>query len=507
MVTSRKHYDLYICKFDKVIGYSEIENRLAFLGTDAHVEIRDVSEEIVEERIRIVNSVIAGERCREHTTKSQFDYYVCVIKYHKNAFFGILSAYAEGDRLKTNEFIRRLFAVESVAYFPSFHSTDSCKLYWKHYFDRMPITYKTAEHPQFTLANDEVYEFVPDDVKLFEKNLQNNPTMLKAMFSIALGRVMCICNELGVVVGEDMHDGGKLCKIPIITRDRTIKNDVDELAEYFREASINDYILLENLQELDGYDVDKNIVYSQSFQWDRNYQDFFHQMKMGKVYKLEAFAAYNTPINVTFRMRAESPVIQYRYDPNFFDKISIEGMHSVISQIVNSMFHDKQVSIPYEKILYKESSTKKDTFLDAKVACLAKSGLFDGYSQDELSELAKQCGVVHKYDQQNVVETGERVNALHIVVSGRITMACQVKGGFESSLMMLKQKDVFGIEGLTDDKVSMVDYRVENDDAVLISVPTDVFVKQAIRHPELMTSVLTIQTKRLNKFQKLWAMS
>lgn len=501
------YFTLYVYRFESKAGFSIVEKVVEGFGKKAGVTIFKCDDESIEEKIRKVNGIILSERSRKYDSNSPHDLYVTIVEYSKDRFMVVVSAlmdnYSEEDIIKP---FRTVNPSPEVRYFNKGGSKDEAFLFWREVLSELTVAGKKDLRKQLNRDYDIALPIKLKNMEKFNQLLKSDSRGAKTLLSAAVARLMCIINDSNGILFEDIHEGGRLSKLPVRCND-TVGTDAGrkDLYDYFRNSDLKDDIDYNEIQKRTGIDLGNSSLFSQNFVCESSYSDLFVKMKVATFYKIKPLNIGNVPLHVVYRMHENERSIQYEFDSRYFSDINIEGFHEAVGLLVDS-YIEGAPEPSVDEIIHKKNDLVK-RIEEIKIKCLKSLPIFDGFDIAELEKIALRCDIKQFFCQQNVIEKDACVDRIFIIVAGKIQVNGTDMEGISKPLYILKEKDMFGFEGLGLEKKSCSNYSVYTDQSVLISVKASDLLEECKSHPELLRMAFDNQNKLLLKFQKLWMLS
>lgn len=500
-------YEVYLYRHDSNTDYKTLEGRLSLLDNDTRISIRDISDEDSDEKVRTLNSILNLNRCRRYDSEQDLPSYVDVIRLSGDKYLSMVSICRNilGEK-KAGDILHAMFSSIRIEYFHSANSKEVCAQYWSRMFNSVPITGNKEKNAVYKIEGEDTFEITIENKKRYSELFENNPTSLKAMISKAISKVMCHVTQKHSVIGQDIHDHGSLERIPIYMDDSNNDKAISAISSYLNDVDRYDNISYDEVNSFCNFDLDMASMYTQLIVYEERFRDMFKSMQVNTVYKLPTISYINCPMNIVADIKRNTIAVHYFYDKLYFDNFSIEGLHNSIAKLVSCYLDDVYIDIGIDRLIAKKNDVDKKV-LEAKISILKKLEGFKEISDGDISKLAMKCGVVRRFSEQCVVAEGQHPRNIYIIVKGRIAVECRDSDNYIHSLMILKDRNILGIESLIDARKSKVDYRVVGDDVTMVTIGADVFWEYALRYPALVKNMLEIQTDRLERFQKLWSMT
>lgn len=505
-----KTYTLYFYKYPQNMGYAELESILGRVGSSVSVDVREISDEENEEKGRIVNAVVSAERLRRYEAGKEKQAYIHLFKYSKTGYFAVVSiCEADVSEMDRDSLLKAVFNTSNSRYL-SLSSDNSnnayeCSKFWKEKIGAVQMMGKRDK--QYFPDMDESIELDEELSEALSQSLKDSFSSVKIMATSALAKIICGITQSNSIMIEDIHDSGMINDIPIVFNDNADnKEEQSRIREYLFQAERYDMIDYENVRRYCNNDLSSMIMFSQYFISEHNFDKLLMKMDWEILYKLNPIEDTNSPLRVEYRWMENRKYIHYIFDSHFFKDISIRGLHEAFCVLMSNYLNKSFTDIDVSKYTDKKNDTKYRLNM-VKAKCLSNLEMFKDYTPDEVEKLAAKCEVLHKFTQQTIINSGTSPDRLYFVISGRIEIDGIDEKKMIHPLSLLKNKDMFGIESFLLDREAKVNYVVQSNDAVIMSIPVEVFSEEAVKHPMICKVLLDEQSRRLYKFQKLWMMS
>lgn len=496
-------FDIYFYRFPGNTSAKMIENYVSECQDVAKVYVRDISDNDAETKNKLINSIIISERSRIYDGDDMSDRYLHIIQYGRGKYIAIAAVLKSVGEDKVSELLKSIFGTTASTFLYSNESVNDSRVYWKGVSSKIVLSGRKDAATSFNPNKEEYLPFEIANTELFKTMLSTSPSRVKALMSCAMSKVICKSFKCGSIVFEDDHNGGKLSRFPVRFEDVNNLKVVDNMTDTFNDAYRFHNISYEEIADMIHVDLKTIIMYTQSFCPDNGFDVYIKSAKAGIVYKINALELTNSPLYIVYRPSAETPAVYYHYDAAFFKGKNITGIHKAFCALLDEYLQGRIVDIDFERYLTNRDEIEAK-ILKAKVNSLNMTGWFGKYSEADVKRLAEKCRLVRGISQQAFAESGKKITKICFILSGKVEIDGTDRKNKLNTLMILKKNDVFGLESLTDDCVTKVDYRTYSDDALLLVMDSDIFWQEAEKHPEIMRKVINIQSDRLYKFQRLW---
>lgn len=501
------YFTLYLYRFESTAGHLAVTQLLKEYEGKVGVTFFNFEDESNEEKIRKINGIILSERSRRYSDECLYDMYITVVEFSKDRFLVIVSALA--DYYTSEDIVKKFKSVNidpTVEYFNGRKSSEDSAYFWKCVLSEFSMAGKKDLTKQLKRDSEIAIPLKLKNMADFDRLLKNSPQQAKVLLSAAVARIMCIINDSAGLIFEDVHEGGRLGKVPVRISDGVgTKQGREELYDYFRKADLNDCVDYDVIRSKTGIDLYNCALFSQSFVCGSSYSDYFVKMKVATIYKIKALNLGNVPLFVTYRMHEEEKNIQYEYSSVFFDGIDIEGFHEAVGLLVDSYLAN-EVEPSVEKLLHRPSNLARK-IEEIKVKCIKSIPMFEEFTDAEIDEFANKAEFKQYFCQQNVIEKNTSVDKIYIVLMGRLQVNGEDMEGISKPLYFLKEKDIFGLESMGEKTSSNANYSVYSDQCILIAIKAEDILKKAVTHRKMLSGLFEEQSKLLHKFQRLWMLS
>lgn len=503
--TKNNFYDVYIYRFSSNTSGKIIEEIAKKYSEYGQVYLRDICDEEDElEKTRYINSIITSERTRQYIPKEMNETYLHIIQKSKGKYIAILSILGGNNAEESAQILKTVFGLDEVSYMDTDMSVKECHEYWKKRMSKVVLCGKKTVNEKYT-PNSELYLPINIEEKeeLFKEIGMASPIRLKSLMSCAFAKVICNVFECGNIAFTDVRHSGKLNLLPIMYKDINNISAVNDMQKSIEDSYLYHNYSYGEVAKLTGIDLNNVIMYTQFFYSDRSYDRYLAKVKAGIIYRLDAIELTNSPLYIMFCLKGDKYYVSYRYDKDFFRGKDINEIHNSFCKVLSYYIEGDFRDADYSKCTVSKAGTE-EKILQAKINSLKNIGWFKEYSDEEIKKLAKKCRLARGLCQQSIIEAGNHLSSIFFVLSGKVEVDGRDRKNYINTLLFLKQKDVFGLEGLSEEGLAKVDYRAFSDDAILLMISCEDFWKEADKHPELVKKVISVQSERLYKFQRLW---
>lgn len=127
---------------------------------------------------------------------------------------------------------------------------------------------------------------------------------------------------------------------------------------------------------------------------------------------------------------------------------------------------------------------------------MARLGYFEGWDKEQLARLAAGAKQFSLAKKERLVAKGERVTALHIVVSGQMRLFIPLSNGAERVVSLIERGQSFGEPCLIQDEPCPYD-AVAGKDSHLIAIDDLVYRRELRQNPALTERTLGLVAQRL----------
>lgn len=501
-------YSLYICRYSK-ISYSVVERMLTNVDADSNVYVKDVSDLPLAEKLRNINSLIISERLRIYKEGAR-DFYVTFVRFDADSsYLLILSVQAEkedsiwAEKLRKNFFGTR--ELKSMQLYDGKIQNKHSLEYWEKAF---PETKGFHEYEKKGVDREllqvETFEVTGELGKLIADCIRMGKSSLKSILLSQFGRLACHVFNQDRAILFDVHEGGYLTQAPLLV-DRYLSGS----ALYNKVR--NQLIMIEQNDMCTDFELacacekTLNSLPSSSVYYvaDSRYLFFLNSMEPDEVYYDPAILLTNSPLNALFSLGKTGFSCTYIYMQESLNECSMEDVHHAFCRMLHASLLGKyQEHVPDIPKTVPEKIEKRK--LDAKAATLKKLRIYADYSDEDIKRVAKDYEVVFRREEQTVIEADTKITKLYVPVSGRIE-ANRFAKGQTLPLYLLKEGDFIGLEGLCEGIENHVGFRVRSENAVMLAIDVDIFMKEAKKHPQILLYLLGQQSVRLDKFERLWS--
>lgn len=511
----KEYYSIYVYKYNSLVSYVDIEAMINKSGLQTGITITDMSDMDDCDVIKAMNDIIRAERVREYFTFASPAIVHFIMK-KDGRFTLILSLYEGKNTLEMTTNVMKAFGIHNEKVTPvSLYGNAKGNVYestayWQEMLPEL-LTMDMKECMLHSNGNRQVERYYLDDElkQVFLAVMQAKRKSIKAILMNVWGRILSANLKQPTILLEDVHEGGNLCRVPILYRnDMPLNEAYESMKEQLINAERNDMCTYEKLDMIMENKLSKRTLISQELCYDTKYDMFLSRLRDKTVYKFVPYEFSTAPLNIKYNIADNELSVTYDFDCNYFESVNFEDIHAIFCKVFRAhlLGNDYEVNSSVVKNVHADSVLKV-RIRDMKAKCLANLRVFDGYSESEYKELAEKFEVVHKDIRQEAISQNYECDKLFFIVKGKMEVDGIDSKRFVRPLLMLKECEVFGIEALLSNNKSRVLYQVFSDEVILLSIRASEFKLEAYKHPELMERILEIQSDRMDKFAKLWMMT
>lgn len=541
------YYDLYFCRFSDESRISVISHNLQellqknlFLTLVADIKlhdyytirmsgasipmnplavdvvVRDLSKESLDEQRNTMEHILAAARRKQYNPTQNGMLDVLIIKLKEDDYFAIFSICGQtGCFNDTKEFAQYLFGTlpietyisEWEKSYPPFNEahTVQCQAYWQEFFrkEKQYVKSYPGENTQYFLYD--VSSLDDNVIKLMKRFIKDYKTDVRSIFvavwTLILSKYFSVkdfmmnyyvSNYAMKYFPLSMHTGDNQLLEMIRSIDHQIKNSGSNMN--CPERIINSVLGMpfENIAPV-------------SFSAFRVDELLDRLMTMGheSLFYLDGFEPSGSRLQINFFFASDSVLAEYYFNHREIMQSDIQSLHNLFDSVLQAVL--KQVDeTKVKNMLIQQSGDGKAVDASAILDVLRSSPVFESLPGEEFAKLVPKCYFVSNTAEATIFEIGNSVDVLYLIVSGHIEMSSLSIDKVLQPLMILKKGDLFGIEALLTDRVSKNTYRVADEKAMMLAIPSSVFAEVAKSEPELWRHLLSISTDRMNRFAKMW---
>lgn len=501
-------YSLYIYKYDNSFKRASISDWVLKYKDMAEINIRNISDYSVEDKLKTINALIMRERARCINMDSMKKAYIQFIEYTSNRFLAIMSICESVMEVSdVKDMLQTVFTTSSFSYMSTANSEEVSKEFWKKASKDLYVAGKKSYDITSRLDAYDEYPFDFKHLPDFERMLKKEPLRAKSIVTAAAVTLMCKINDSASVLFEDIHDCGRLNKFPIIGNEKSWMGEGrQKIYESIAQANSNDNIDFSTLKKMCGLDIEKVAMFSQWFFTDQTYVGFFKNMKVSTTYRFNPIEIADVPLHMVYRMHEKELMVQYMYDPGFFNEIKPEGFHKALCAILDNIYEGLSV-LPDIQGLLNTSGDREKMLREIKTKFAQNSDLFKDIPKQVLDRIIELSEVKAYYLTHRIIPIDAKVDTMYMILSGKVIIEGLDFEHMIKPLSVLKEKDIFGWEGLSESAVSKVNYVVESDRCILLEVKVKYMQDIFSEYPKCQRKMMDIILNHLYKFQRLWMLS
>ena len=501
----------YIYRYKNSEDFPRVEKQLAKLDISGNYVIRDISTYSEDETISELNAVLAAERSKYYYDGDPL-YFLNIFKIKGGSYVVIMSVtmelFYENERL-VEVLCKALFDCdyqEAINWGKKPPDTASNAIdFWSERFSHV----KSEEFPTAPRCKENVvFETFMAGKELSEKfaeflDMGRNPYVL---CQAVMGKLSTMLLNKDKVMINAVTTSRALPGAPVIFE----KSD-DPKEEYENLFEQNTYILKnsactrDQLYKIIGNRFISRVLATSYYADENTFKTMLKDMVPGVLYNQPAIDTMGTPLTTFFRFFSGRLSIGFMYDEGSFGKVDVEKVNVIMCRIMSMYLGDG-------KTIYYPSAEEGRVAVDdggrrleeIKCKLLRKFKVTEGLDAEELRTFSREFGVMHKSDKQPIVLSDEEVGKLYFLCSGKVEVLGTGPGHCLNPIYIAKAGDIFGIESLTDNIKASATCIASTDDVIVLTIDASDFTSQCRKHPFMLKAILSEQSKKLRRLEKLW---
>lgn len=510
----KEYYNVYYYRYSEQRSYAQIESMIAKSGLIDGISIMDLSDKEDDEARCIIGDVIKAEKVREydgsdnvamvHLFVDKLGRYILVLSVYESE----MSAHCVKRIVEAFDLPISQMQPVSVYGHAKGNAYDSVNYWQKAISSSFEEKFKEYYSPATNYRQVERYT-VDDDLKqLLNTITESDPVNTKSIIINSLGWIVANNLKQNKIIMEEIHEGGMLGRIPLLY-DNTISvtSQNEKISNQLSNAEKYDMCTYEKIDIFAQRKLSYSTLVSFELIDDKKYDMFLQKAKDYTLYRFCKKEIIVSPLAVCCHIGEKEISFTYDFDYACFEKLSIEDLHKVLCGVMKARILNENIDTKKLIKTNSDSLPAKIRIREVKTKLLRTLSIFERYDDRELADLSDKFEVIHKDSRQEALSQNYKCEKLLFIISGRVEVDGLDSKRFLRPLLMLKAGDVIGVDSLLKNKKSMLLYQVFSEEAVLLSIDVNKFEEECIKHPELMTSLLEVQTERMYKFAKLWMMA
>ena len=127
---------------------------------------------------------------------------------------------------------------------------------------------------------------------------------------------------------------------------------------------------------------------------------------------------------------------------------------------------------------------------------MARLSYFEGWDKDQLARLAAAAKLLFLPKKEKLVAKGNKINALHVVISGQIRLFIPLSNGAERVISLVEQGESFGEPCLIESQPCPYD-AIAGKDSHLLVIDSLLYRRELRQSPALVEHTLSLVSQRL----------
>lgn len=489
----------------------DYRRKLKSLGLENNLYVRDISILTADDQRKIISEIMIAEKHRNQNYEN--DIYINILQVAKTSFVIILSVRESyivksterfGHIMSTFKGHRAYAAPEKEQYFESdLTAFDSEKVWGR------------SEGGIFGGAYRYAVGVKTGNYKVSEKNsryigrlMADGPDSVESLLYSVYAKTLCtLLNIPGTVLLNERDDMTLFGGAIEYDNECFLEKSRYNIAEQINTVRTN-WVKIERIYGA-VFPHERSISSSVYFFYDGIYDNMLKSMNDEHVYAVLPFVKDSTLIDAEFCFRDGALSVQYSLPEELESMFDLDVLHSSFEMLLECAIDNNEVNAEESKAICAsakdaESDETETKAEKAAITWLMQHHVFENIARDEIKAIVDHSSIVYKRAQQNIIEPGTKTSRVYFIGNGKVEALLLSSSGYYNPVRILKSGDVFAIESMAENVENNILYKVNSSEIVVIAVDSKKLEKLACKYPHIWEYLMSIQTKRLMRLQKLW---
>ena len=480
------------------------------------VTIRDYSDKAPEERDAAITSFIYAEQRRRYTPVKDYLINMHVIKHSEDKYIFVLSICDQAGIVEgADSVVREIFSNSNVITMDNNYITKNNHIaassYWRTTLENKPRANDKITTSARVQYNSNLFTIDEKLSSILRKKAEDDYRKMKAIFITIWGYILSkYFNEEEIYLGDAMAKG-LLSYAPIhFNRNHPIIENAKSAFGQMEAAAEYNTINLSKLEALAEFKTNNSIFMIQYMYDVKGVNNSLANLQTNTVYHMRARTFNDCALNLDYCYINGKIHINYIYKAPIFKDDDIVAMHKTFLAMLDNLAKSEDVAkevISVPEVAREQIAVDAVRILNERADMLLNTGIFSGYSRNDLLSIAKMSHVSNYMLDDTIYEIAQKVPSLYIVMKGKVSVFAANSDNIVTPLYTIKEGEIFGMESILEDPISKCGCMAATDEVVLIEISAAFLDNLISRNPNILKKLLGIQTRRLIKFEKLWMMN
>lgn len=484
--------------------------------------VHDLSNLEPKERIHSRTRIVSSERRKIYDPERNSMLRVRILKMEDSDYMVMLSLCEEQETLyDKNEILSRIFQnyqicslwqlqeYERLDQAPKFTSIN----YWREILQQFRGFEQFSQTSRQNLRETESYELSAETMHILRRVQEKYRIDPRALYFLGFGILLYQLTKKNDICMGEVRENNGMDILPIrffVERDRV--KMLEQIDRQLKQMEKHKNCSRSGVEKLTEISMEQLIPMQFAFEQDQDMEKLLDATQAGIPYEITAKGGSKCPMFINVSGSWESLLrIQYEYNSVLFENLLVSELHSSFEYIIKAMLEelagDSSTAASDDPKNYQISmnSAAKEKIVHAIMGTtLQKSGIFDGFSKEELSNLGSRCRMRNYVSGDLLIEEKSPLDQLYFVAEGSISME---KLNVEQVMMpvrMLSFGDIFGTESLRRNRTAAYSCLVYSETARIIEMPVSVFWELVEKNQTVLSGLFQVLGEREDSLAALW---
>lgn len=483
--------------------------------------VHDLSNLEPKERIHSRTRIISSERRKIYDPERNSMLRVRILKMEDSDYMVMLSLCEEQEILyDKNEILSGIFQnyqicslwqlqdYERLDRAPKFTSIN----YWKEVLQNFQGFEQFSQTSRQNLRETESYELSAETMGILRRVQEKYKVDPRALYFLGFGILLYQLTKKNDICMGEVRENNGMDILPVrffVERDRV--RMLEHIDRQLKQMEKHKNCSRSGVEKLTEISLEQLIPMQFAFEQDQDMEKLLDAMQAGIPYEITAKGGSRCPMFINVSGSWESQLrIQYEYNSVLFENLLVSELHSSFEYIVKAMLEElagEPAQEQQKKYHISMNSTAKEKIVHAIMGTtLQKSGIFDGFSREELSKLGSRCRMRNYVSGDLLIEEKSPLDQLYFVAEGSISMEKLNAEQVMMPVRMLSFGDIFGTECLRRNRTAAYSCLVYSETARIVEMPPDVFYELIAADPAVLSGMFQALGEREDSLAALWTL-
>ena len=451
--------------------------------------IKDISNKTLEEQTEMLKGILAAEARRNYNCEKNFIFDCYIYKLSQSHYVVIVSICTHPMiPYGKIELLRKIWNTTDMIQPIAEQKETRGKTGWvqakNHWIELLKPLPSYTEIPGMTVVgqakNESLLEridqqnscalLVGKEIKETLENISERYIIdIRTLLLCAWGLLLCEYHAKKRVIFGMCNNHGKLDLVPIDFKNTGgIRNILTHVNKQITELPMYDLFTGKELEETLQYSSESYLDVQHNFLSMSQLDAFLQQDAISDyILDFDNRQKQEAKLIINYHLFSEELVINYIYDCRCIQTGGIEELHNTWINVLKTLLKaiqntEKKVDTTYKfSFTQKENKITYEEIMKAQKALYIKqTGYFEGFDLNELMDMA-DASILRSYPLDDVVlREKELPGGLYIIGDGKVEISKHGVDGYERTIQILKQGNIFGLESVLAEELKRQDFTI-----------------------------------------------